>query len=159
MNVNIFYLSISPKQSAIWHNDSHVRKMIVETAQMLSTSHRLLSDDVPNILYKVTHKNHPSTIWVRSDISHYMWTYELFKNLCEEYTHRYGKVHLTWQKLGEVLATPPKNIPNTVFVQPPQAMPVHFHNDNSIVAYRNYYKTDKAHLAKWKNRVAPDWYI
>jgi len=40
--MNIFALSDDPKQAAEWHNDRHLVKMITETAQMLSTAHRVL---------------------------------------------------------------------------------------------------------------------
>ena len=40
--MNIFYLSESPKQCAEWAVDKHVVKMILETAQLLSTAHRVL---------------------------------------------------------------------------------------------------------------------
>lgn len=40
--MNIFALSDCAKEAASWHNDKHVVKMITETAQMLSTAHRVL---------------------------------------------------------------------------------------------------------------------
>jgi hypothetical protein len=40
--MNIFYLSHDPEEAARFHCDKHVVKMILETAQMLSTAHRLL---------------------------------------------------------------------------------------------------------------------
>lgn len=38
--MNIFYLSDCPEQSAKDHCDKHVVKMILETAQLLSTAYR-----------------------------------------------------------------------------------------------------------------------
>jgi len=43
--VNIFYLDEDPRQCAEWMVDSHVVKMILETAQLLSTAHRLLDGE------------------------------------------------------------------------------------------------------------------
>jgi hypothetical protein len=40
--VNIFFLNRSPVQAAEWHLDKHVIKMVTETAQLLSTAHRML---------------------------------------------------------------------------------------------------------------------
>ena len=40
--MNIFAVSNDPKQSAEWMVDKHVVKMILETAQLLSTAHRIL---------------------------------------------------------------------------------------------------------------------
>ena len=84
--MNIFYLSSCPQEAAESHNDKHCVKMILEYAQMLSTAHRELDDDVPDILYKSTHKNHPSTIWTRSSKQHYDWLFRLFRMLSAEYS-------------------------------------------------------------------------
>lgn len=40
--INIFYLDKNPTKAAEYHVDKHVVKMIQETAQLLSTAHRLL---------------------------------------------------------------------------------------------------------------------
>lgn len=40
--MNIFALHSDPVQTAAWHVDDHVNKMIIESAQMLSTAHRML---------------------------------------------------------------------------------------------------------------------
>ena len=43
--MNIFYLDRSVYRPAEMHCDKHVVKMILETAQMLSTAHRVLDGD------------------------------------------------------------------------------------------------------------------
>ena len=106
--------------------DKHVVKMIIESAQMLSTAHRELDCNLNNNdkLYKVAHKNHPSTKWVRENSAQYMWLYDHFVALCEEYTHRYGKTHMTDTKLRKILSQLPSTIDqNKHFNQPPQCMP------------------------------------
>ena len=63
--MNIFYLHPDPVVCAAHHGDKHVVKMILETAQLLSTAHRILDgDDHANWhgMYKATHKNHPSAV-------------------------------------------------------------------------------------------------
>ena len=40
--MNIFFLAKTPEKSAQYLCDKHVPKMIIESAQMLSTAHRLL---------------------------------------------------------------------------------------------------------------------
>ena len=40
--MNIFYLNESPEIAAVEHNDKHCVKMILESAQMLCTAHRVL---------------------------------------------------------------------------------------------------------------------
>lgn len=46
--MNIFYLSHDPVQCAEWHVDKHCVKMILESAQLLSTAHRVI-DGTPTI--------------------------------------------------------------------------------------------------------------
>ena len=43
--MNIFYLSDHPHLCAEFHCDKHISKMIVETAQMLSTAHHELDGE------------------------------------------------------------------------------------------------------------------
>jgi len=181
--MNIFYLHQDPKIAAEYHVDKHVVKMIIEYAQLMSTAHRLLDgnmyfdltanghkikrwklDDYREpILYKASHINHPSAIWVRQDLSHYQWLWNLASELCQEYRYRYGGATDKQHKTSIViqnLSFAPNNIPrNGIFQEPPQAMPdtVKVPGD-SIQAYRNYYKVHKAAFANWKNRSAPDWY-
>jgi hypothetical protein len=84
-HMNIFYLHHDTKICAQYHNDKHCIKMILESAQLLSTAHRVIdgtqtielvngrkrkrwSLDNPaldSVLYKATHVNHPSSVWVR----------------------------------------------------------------------------------------------
>lgn len=178
--MNIFYLHNNPKICAEMHNNSHCVKMILETAQLLSTAHRLLDgqettvitdkgrkakrwilpDDRNDILYSATHMNHPSAVWCRQNMANYLWLSSLLIELCVEYTHRYGKVHKCQQSgLVEALQTPPKNIPIGIFTEPTPAMPdIYKVVNDSITSYRNYYNGAKTHLAKWKNRSIPEWY-
>ena len=160
--MNIFYLSEKPDECAEMHSDKHCVKMILESAQMLSTAHRELDGDVPDILYKSTHKNHPSTIWVRSSKQHYDWLFRLFRMLSAEYSIRYSehnfKVHKTWDKLGKLLETAPKNIVDNGWVDPPQCMPDHCKKPDTIDAYRNYYMVEKASISTWKYSQQPKWW-
>jgi hypothetical protein len=178
--MNIFYLHKDPKTCAEMHVDKHCVKMILEYAQLLSTAHRVL-DGVPTIdrgtatgrqrttyilpdnrdslLYRATHINHPSAIWVRRSQANYIWLYELFGWLCNEYTHRYGKHHAC-ERLDSELMIPPKNIPIAEFTEPTPAMPDHYKvAGDSIQSYKNYYLGDKTRMFSWKNRSAPSWIV
>lgn len=159
--MNIFYLSNEPDDCARQHVDKHVVKMILETAQLLSNAHHMLDgDQVIKPIYKLTHKNHPSAIWVRSSDKHYAWLWSLLLSLCKEYTYRYGKVHKVQRDgLINVLEEPPRNIPRTDFMNdPPPAMPDEYKTNNAIESYRNYYKGAKKHFARWTNRPVPEWF-
>lgn len=156
--MNIFILDDDPVQAAKYHNDKHCVKMIVETAQLLSTTHHFYDSDIADKVYRKTHVNHPSTIWVRESRSNYEWTYRLFTALCDEYTNRYGKVHKTMLEKGPYLSNPPDGIPEVGLTNFPQCMPDDcMVLDDPVTAYRNYYKQYKAHIAKWK-LGQPDWW-
>ena len=176
--MNIFYINEDPKVCAQQHVDKHCVKMILEYAQLLSTAHRVLDGtectvlsksgrkkkvytlpDVErdNLLYNATHINHPSAKWARHNSNNYRWLYRLFRELCAEYTYRYGKVHLTDTKLGKLLKNPPKNIPEGEFCPPWRAMPDDYKVDDTMQSYRNYYNGAKTNMFSWKNRPTPDW--
>ena len=94
--MNIFFLHFDPKTCAQMHVDKHVVKMILESVQLLSSAHHMTAENNDTKFkppYKLTHKNHPSSVWVRKSLSNYNWLLELTKELCEEYTFRYSKIH------------------------------------------------------------------
>ena len=161
--MNIFYLDPSPRKSAQAHVDRHVVKMVLEYAQLLSTAHRVLDKDPiePDLLYAMTHKNHPSAIWARSSEAAYSWLYALFCETSHEYAYRYRKNHLTFTKLRDVLCNIPKAIPKDKLWTPPTpAMPDEYKIEGDVLlSYRNYYTNGKQHLAVWTRRNKPDWYI
>ena len=147
--MNIFYLDKDPITAAVVQYNKHVVKMILESAQMLCAAHHVLgnSDDVP---YKLAHKNHPSTIWVRENSLHYDWLYEHMIALGNEYEYRYGKEHLSITRCKVPLANQPDNIPHEPFEQPPQCMPDEYKDKCSIQAYWNYYIGEKHVVANLK---------
>jgi len=158
--MNIFYLDRDPKIAAQMHCDRHVIKMILESAQMLSTAHRVLDTDLYADkvgLYKMAHKNHPSTIWVRSSDEHYNWMYSLMLSQMEEYTYRYDKHHAT-ERLIEPLRLLPTSIENNGFVDPPMCMPEYCKKDDVVSSYQNYYIEEKSDFATWKRRAMPEWF-
>ena len=139
--MNIFYLDESPVIAAKVQYNKHVVKMILESAQMLCTAHHVLGSNV-DIPYKLSHKNHPSAIWVRENSIHYDWLYFHMQALGFEYTKRYGKEHMSITKCRH-LHVHPENIPHEPFMQPPQCMPDEYKDKCSIKAYWNYYIGEK----------------
>lgn len=158
--MNIFYLHTDPVKCAEYHCDKHVVKMILESAQLLSNAHHMLDGEQVIIpIYKLTHKNHPSAIWVRSSSSNYGWLWQLLANLCKEYTYRYVKTHKVEREgLLTTLYTQPKNIPNIPFSPPPPAMPDEYKVTDSVQSYKNYYIGAKKSFARWTNRPVPVWF-
>jgi len=154
--MNIFFLHIDPKTCAEMHVDKHVVKMILELAQLLCSAHHLSNSEYEPP-YKLTHKNHPSSIWTRSSKDNYIWLVCLAKELCKEYTYRYGKTHKTETYIDDLAQNIPP-LPETGFTQPLQAMPDEYKEKDSIDAYRNYYFYAKKHLHSWKKRQKPEWF-
>ena len=137
--MNLFYLHHDPKVAAEMQCDRHVVKMILETAQMLSTAHAELDGESP--AYKPTHKNHPSTVWVRSSAAAYEWAFTHMLALGREYTKRYGKEHKTIREHGWVLSHLPKALRDCMkpFEVPPQCMYDECRGPDTVRAYLNYY--------------------
>lgn len=161
--MNIFILDANPFSIPPMMLDKHAVKMVLETAQMLCTAHRVLDsvDEIKGIpLYKAAHVNHPCSIWARENITNYRWLHSHFMALCMEYTHRYGKTHLCASKFLYALSNPPINIPLGKLTPFAQAMPDYCKSSCAINSYRKYYCMEKSSLPqKWTNRKPPAWYV
>lgn len=176
--MNIFFLDHNVERCAVEHVDKHVVKMTLEYGQLMSTAHRvldgtpyygktinnrrilrfLLPDEREQTIWKASHFKHPSGIWVRSSSAHYNWLYQLWLQLLNEYTFRYGKMHKA-QRMIPLFKQLPTNIPNLGWLSdPPPAMPDKYKVDDSKQSYRNYYQGDKHSFANWKNRNKPEWF-
>lgn len=154
--MNIFYLDPHPVLCAAYHNDSHVCKMILETAQLLGETRAVHGLATP--CQSPRHQNHPCRKWTGLNQSNYLWLKELGHCLCNEYTFRWGKIH-KWQNhfhLFDDLGV--DFLPEGEFTPPPLAMPVELHQENHVLAYRAYYQEKKNHLAQWTKRGIPSWY-
>lgn len=141
--MNIFVLARHPRDAAQMHGDKHVVKMILETAQLLYTTHWLTdASALPEGAYKKTHPNHPCAIWARQSLSNYIWLATLGFWLCREYTFRYGKVHKTQAHITWLLTHLPA-LPNEGLSPFAQAMPPEYKHEDPVVAYRTYYTENK----------------
>lgn len=170
--MNIFYVHENPQVSAISLVDRHVVKMVLETAQLLSTAHRVLDGtpykhrsgtrtitrfDVSKNVYQATHINHPCSVWVRQSSDNYQWLYEHFIHLLDEYYYRYGKKHKC-EQMTSILGARPINIKISGLTTPACAMPEEYIiSEDPIINYRNYYKNGKKHLHVWTKRSPPHW--
>lgn len=162
--MNIFFVDLDPYEAAKQLVDKHVVKMIVESAQMLSTAHRILDGDEKlvlhdhrnDILYKATHKNHPSAVWARTSVQNYLWLVDHMDGLLQEYTYRYEKTHKT-SRLMYPLQSPPYNLRDWDMTPAPSCMPDEFKIGGLVDNYRAYYSTAKSHIHSWKKREVPEW--
>lgn len=194
--MNLFYLDENHDLNAQYHVDSHVIKMILEAAEMLCMAHIvteavgfkphvLEKDDYRKCLeFKKTfkdlapsdrpipyvgrdsHLNHPSTIWVRSSLENYYWTWCYMHSLEIERRYRNPKgkpVHEAYRLVCEKLDDP--NIPDLGLTPFALAMgklrdayPEFVSEDDPIESYRYFYMADKSTFAKWKARPIPYWW-
>ncbi len=154
--MQIFVLDKDPKKAARMLCDKHIVKMVVESAQILSTAHHLTNSKYKDLLYKKTHEKHPCVLWVTESKENYVWLLEHLDELLKEYTYRYEKKHKTTE-IKKVLENIP-SLPNTKLTSFAQAIPENYKEKNTIKAYRNYYKKEKSNFAKWSKRKKPSWF-
>lgn len=155
--MNIFILDWDIRKCAQYHNDKHVVKMILESAQLLCGAHHVVGTK-SEIPYKLSHKNHPCSIWVRNSLSNYLFLCELGLELCLEYTHRYGKRHKTQSVIEWCIENKP-HIEDLGITEPPKAMPIEYKVDDVVQSYRNYYLGPKKSFSKWTDRPEPPWFF
>jgi hypothetical protein len=154
--MNVFVLDENPNVCAQYHCDKHVVKMILETAQLLCGVHWSVGSEAP---YKLSHKNHPCSIWVRECVENYVWLCDLGIELSKEYTHRYGKIHKSQSVIEWCMTNIPQLKENGSITKFALAMPDEYKVDYSVVeSYRNYYRGAKTSFAVWKNREVPNWF-
>ena len=182
--MNIFILHNDPVVAAQMQCDKHVPKMVVESAQMLSTAHRMLDGteqiapsksgkrmvrhyrlfedpEMDQVLYKAVHYKHPCTVWTMESSDNYLWHWKHFSALCEEFTFRFGKIHKT-SLLRSPLWTLPHNIPKggmTPFKLAMSSNPECI-LENAVLSYRAFYQTkqERFKMAWEKNRPKPHWF-
>jgi len=181
--MNIFVLDKDPEIAAQLQCDKHVVKMIVESAQMLSTAHRMLDgvatkrpsksgktmvkyyelDDYEAelIYYKAVHFNHPCSIWCRETDSNYRWLWQHMYSLCQEYTHRYGKMHKSESVLWPLQSLPfnIKKGPITPFALAMKSNPECINKNDPVKSYRSFYQTKQTRFKMvWTKRDVPNWF-
>ena len=182
--MNIFILDESPEMAAQYHCDKHVCKMILESGQMLCTAHWMawldilkksrrdfkLVRDMQNFLFenvpiqsqppwKLTHVNHPCSVWTRNTMENYMWHSDLGLYLCREYTFRYTKVHKAFKTHMWLQQNTPPDIISKSLEPFEICMKEEYKISKSPVeCYREYYLKDKVRFAKWKKGNIPNWW-
>jgi hypothetical protein len=146
--MNIFVTSPCPIESAKFLDDKRVIKMILESAQMLSTAINERGGSAP---YRSTHKNHPANVWARTTRSNWIWLFNHFEALSDEYYRRFNKVHkssLLKTKLWELKDYIPEGR-LTPFVNCAA-------NESKGVNYKNHVDTFEAYKLYLKDRWATD---
>lgn len=146
--MNIFVLDLDPYKAAQYHCDKHVVKMVLETAQILST--------ITGHGYRPTHLNHPCTVWARESTANFQWLYDLGLALGKEFYHRYRKRHKSSFVIAEQWP-PPKSVPSGPLTPFALAMPDEFKTEDPVESYRAYYRVGKEHILWYTRRELPEW--
>lgn len=152
--LNIFFVDENPETAAQMLCDKHVVKMVLETAQLLCSVHYFHTSSYQPV-YKLTHKNHPCSIWARTSVANYVWLCQHGLALCEEYTKRYGRIHKSEEVIRNCYSHIP-SIPDDQFTKPPLAMPDSYKTNDPVESYRKYYLAEKMGFATWKSEI-PYW--
>ena len=167
--MNLFILSLNFQECAECMFDKHVSKIILEAVQMLCTTIQIIDpeNEIQNEikLYKIAHKNHPVTIWMRTSLENYLWTLDLVEAMHNEWKYRYDhpieKMHKSYivAKYLRKYAPTADKFPQQGLTPFALAMPVECKTLDAIESYRKYYQTpEKQKIASWKKREKPNWY-
>lgn len=162
--MNIFALDVDPESAAQFACDSHVCKMILESAQIMSTAHWLADCSTAESLYGLsaiyapTHPSHPSVLWASQSLANWQWLREHALALSDERLWRFP-LYNHHNSTAIAYHMPEPEMPDRGLTR----FAVGFKSkldppDDPIKAYRNYYMTEKRHLAEWTRRGAPAWW-
>lgn len=167
--MNIFFLDEDPFKCPEYYYDVHVRKMLLETAQIICSVYWKYGFEAP---YRPSHVSQASVLWASACYMNFTWVNRLFMGLCEEYRYRFDTEHKTIDTLLEFFKTdqahklfdvlPRYDIYNvmyrTPFVHIAKEMNISGYTDQCVVEdYRDYYKNQKEHLKQYTKRKEPDW--
>lgn len=159
--MNIFWLDDDPRFNAEYHCDKHVVKMCVEYVQLLSGAVRILAPNkcTPSFPYKLTHKNHPCAIWVRSSEFNYLRLRHLTFQLGYIFQKRYHKHHKSIEMLASLPDIGEIPFPAIEPTTRPLVMSEQCKIGGVVESYRKYYLTEKRGIATWKYSEKPDWWV
>ena len=164
--MNIFYLHTDRHMNASYHVDQHVRKMAIETAQMLCTNLRVRFGveapfDGPERLHRPAYINHPCTEWVGETFDNFVWTWMFGTALCDEFLYRFGKEHGVREVYSTVLSHQQMYQENwgnvSGMTDRPKCVAPEFKRFDTMTAYRLQYLAKKRRLFEWTARPVPHW--
>lgn len=171
--MNLFVLDRSALLAAEYHHDVHVRKMLVETAQILSTALRGCVSHVQAArlgLYETTHVHHTCVRWAGATRGNFGWTISLLDALIREYDHRWPGRGDRYERPRRLLAVysrhvaalPPGGLQDFARTRAVQEICAGSQID-TVAAYRVLYATEKMtdkngrRLDRWTRRERPWW--
>lgn len=158
--MNLFVTSFNPLVAAKNLCNTHIIKMASESATMLLWPLKEIGLTLPNSKngeeVKLSHKNHPVTIWTATSYENYTWHFLHFTKILKEYKARYKRPHyaeIYWKFINDNK----HKLTFRYYEMTPFARCFSSHKDNllgvsnTISAYRKFYYDDKKTFAKWQN--------
>jgi hypothetical protein len=153
--MNIFVVDYDPVIAAQSLVDRHVVKMILETAQLLSTAVKFYNTNIEG-LYKSCYVNHPCSKWTRESRQNFQWLCKHGNALLDEYSYRYYKYHKS-SSIIDLAKSYSELFPDIGLTNFVLAMPNEYKVSNAIESYRNYYRGAKRELLIYTKREPPIW--
>jgi hypothetical protein len=169
--MNIFYTDSDPLIAAQNLCDQHVRKMPVESAQMLAN---LFSPedlaDAPRTamggIRKHSYQNHPCTKWIRESRANASWLIQHAVCMRVESALRFPhwKIIQSFEFIDWAAANFGRiKFDKTEPTEAPQCFGKYkdlcYVLNNPVAGYRLYYNFAKSSFAKWTWRKPPEWYV
>lgn len=178
--MNIFYLDNDIDKSVQYLHDVHVRKMCLESVQILCTALNELGHKTP---YKSFNPKHPCCLWAMK-VGNWIYLHGYTDVLLQEFEYRFEKKHkcqellsrefhheFVYSLLGTDVEKTTRSIKDSsmtyvkqVFYDKlPQCMPDKYKQNDTVQAYRNYYVGEKLtdkngkFIAHYTKREAPQF--
>lgn len=184
-HLNVIYLDDDPVLAARQYCDRHVKKMIVETAQILATVWSLepcagslyycewqipMGQTPPgalkwlgatvcgNRVNSMRYLDHPCVSWARLYGGNYNWLYCLGIALLEEHEHRFDRIHASTPAIRALEVLPPGLVETRgQYCESPCVMPPEMVRGDAIESYRNFCLNSKTQILRYTRRAPPDW--
>lgn len=144
--MNIFYLHDNIETSVQYLDDVRVRKMCLESVQILCTALNELGYSTP---YKSFSPKHPCCLWVKENPNNRSWFIRYLKALFHEFFYRFEKYHKSEDVCIEVVKKYKavylftKIIFNPDKIDLPQCIPNKYKQEDTAKAYQAYFVGEK----------------
>ncbi len=159
--MQLFILDRDPEKVPAMLCDVHVRKMCLETAQILSSVIRLQKKKLPPELPKPYNVNHP-VIRALDTAQKINWTVQFNTALQRDYCRRFGKKHAYFGRAEiyhEILFRTGTAIIPSGWTFARAFKDVKITEPDIVLAYRQYYRHKRKLIRRWHytKTKEPDW--
>ncbi len=154
----IFILDPDPKINVQLLGDKHLTQAILTSAVALSTAlHNVGCHE--SYLYNSLAPKSSFNKWVAATKENFQWLLNTATYAGEEFLYRKERMHRSYKDV--ILLIKENNlssfIPNGKLQPFLQNLPEKYKQENTVQAYRNFYKEKKAPNTHWTKREKPNW--